>query len=254
MDDRDLLAAYNAANAAHSAAQAQAMQAKSEENRIIDLYNKQAATRQNYDAVLAQAKSAQAMANQAASSAQQSKVMLGENVLFAPFDGVVGERLQEPGDMGMPNQPIITFLKPDDLRLDVAIADRCATMVKLGMTVNVRIDALQQTLTGKVDEITPEIDPQTRSQQLKVSLPKVAGLQQGQFGWLDLACQAEQSTLLIPASAIVHYGQLQAVRVVEDGLLHTRHLRTGKQYGEQLEVLSGLHQGETILVEGGKAQ
>ena len=254
LDDRDLLAAYHAANAAHSAAQAQAMHAKSEENRIIDLYNKQAATRQNYDAVLAQAKSAQAMANQAASSAQQSKVMLGENVLYAPFDGVVGERLQEPGDMGMPNQPIITFLKPDDLRLDVAIADRCATMVKLGMTVNVRIDALQQTLTGKVDEITPEIDPQTRSQQLKVSLPKVAGLQQGQFGWLDLACQAEQSTLLIPASAIVHYGQLQAVRVVEDGLLHTRHLRTGKQYGEQLEVLSGLHQGETILVEGGKAQ
>ena len=176
LDDRDLLAAYNAANAAHIAAQAQAAQAKSEEKRIIDLYNKQAATRQNYDAVLAQAKSAQAMANQAASSAQQSKVMLGENVLYAPFDGVVGERLQEPGDMGMPNQPIITFLKPDDLRLDVAIADRCAAQVKLGMTVNVRIDAIQQTLTGKVDEITPEIDPQTRSQQLKVSLPKIAGL------------------------------------------------------------------------------
>ena len=53
-------------------------------------------------------------------------------------------------------------------------------------------------LTGKVDEITPEIDPQTRSQQLKVSLPKVAGLQQGQFGWLDLACQAEQPALIDP--------------------------------------------------------
>lgn len=253
LDDRDLLAAYNAANAAHSAAQAQATQAKSEENRIIDLYNKQAATRQNYDAVLAQAKSAQAMANQAASSAQQSKVTLGENVLYAPFDGVVGERLQEPGDMGMPNQPIITFLKPDDLRLDVAIADRCAALVKLGMTVNVRIDALQQTLSGKVDEITPEIDPQTRSQRLKVSLPKVAGLQHGQFGWLDLACQAEQSALLIPASAIVHYGQLQAVKIVEGGVLRTRHIRTGKQYGEQLEVLSGLHEGEMILVDVGKA-
>ena len=124
LDDRDLLAAYNAANAAHSAAQAQAAQAKSEENRIIDLYNKQAATRQNYDAVLAQSKAAQALANQAASSAQQSKVMLGENVLYAPFDGMVGERLQEPGDMGMPNQAIITFLKPDDLRLDVAISDQ----------------------------------------------------------------------------------------------------------------------------------
>jgi RND family efflux transporter MFP subunit len=254
LDDRDLLAAYNAANAAHHAAQAQAAQAKAEENRIIDLYNKQAATRQNYDAVLAQSKAAQAMANQAASSAQQSKVMLGENVLYAPFDGMVGERLQEPGDMGMPNQAIITYLKPDDLRLDAAIADGCASLVKLGMTVNVRIDALQQTLSGKIDEITPEIDPQTRTQQLKVSLPKISGLQHGQLGWIDLACQAEQSALLIPVSAIIHYGQLQAVKVVEGGLLHTRHIRTGKQYGEQLEVLSGLHSGETILVDGGKAQ
>jgi len=253
LDDRDMLAAYHAANAAHIAAQAQATQARAEEKRIIELYDKQAATRQNYDAVLAQSQSAQALANQAASRAQQSKVMLAENVLTAPFDGIVGERLQEPGDMGMPNQAMISFLKPDDFRLDVAIADRCATVIKLGMTVNVRIDVLQQTLQGKVDEITPEIDPQTRTQQIKVSLPKVTGLQHGQFAWLDLSCQAEQSALLIPASAIIHYGQLQTVKVVAGGLLHMRHIRTGKQYGAQLEVLSGLHEGETILLDGGKA-
>ncbi|WP_347988847.1 efflux RND transporter periplasmic adaptor subunit [Methylomonas sp. AM2-LC] len=254
LDGRDLLAAYNAANAAHSAAQAQAVQAKAEENRIIDLYNKQAATRQNYDAVLAQSQSAQAMAKQAASNAQQSKVMLGENILYAPFDGVVGERLQEPGDMSMPNQPIITFLKPDDLRLEVAIADRCAARAKLGMQVTVRIDAIQQAMSGTIDEIIPEIDPLTRSQQLKVRLPKVNGLQHGQFGWLELACQAEQATLLIPVSAVLHYGQLQVVKVVVGNLLHNRHIRTGKQYGEQLEVLSGLQEGEIILVTGGKAQ
>jgi RND family efflux transporter MFP subunit len=252
LDDRDLLAAYQAANAAYMSAQSQALQAKAEESRITDLYNKQAATRQNYEAVVAQSHSAQALAKQAASSAQQSKVMLGENVLYAPFDGVVGERLQEPGDMGMSNQAIMTFLKPDDLRLDVAIAERCKAMVKLGMSVHVRIDALPQTITGKIDEISPEIDTQTRSLQLKVSLPKVSGLQQGQFGWLDLACQADQATLLIPATAIVHYGQLQAVQIVADGLLTTRHVRTGKQYAEQVEVLSGLHDGETILVDGGK--
>ncbi len=248
LDDRDLRAAYNAANAAHIAAQAQAGQARSEEKRIIELYNKQAATRQNYDAVLAQAQSAQAMANQAASTAQQSKVMLGENVLYAPFDGVVGERLQEPGDMGMPGLPIITFLKPDDLRLEVAIADRCSAQIKLGMTVTVRIDVIQQRLTGTVDEITPEIDPQTRSQQIKVRLPKVNGLQHGQFAWLELGCQAEQPALLVPATSIVHYGQLQAVKVAEGQWLHVRHIRTGKEFGDQVQVLSGLHEGDTILV------
>jgi RND family efflux transporter MFP subunit len=194
------------------------------------------------------------MANQAASAAQQSKVMLGENVLYAPFDGVVGERLQEPGDMGLPNQPIVSFHKPDDLRLEAAIASHCAAGIKLGIPVTVRIDALHQALNGSIDEITPEIDPQTRTQQIKVKLPPAAGLQHGQFGWLELGCQPQQQALTIPAAAVVHYGQLQAVKVVEGQQVHIRHIRTGKHYGDQLEVLSGLHEGETILSNGGLLQ
>jgi RND family efflux transporter MFP subunit len=253
-DDRDLRAAYNAADAALSAAQAQATQANAEQKRIIDLYDKQAATRQNYDAVLAQAQVAHAMVNQTANTALQSKVMLSENVLYAPFDGVVGERLQEPGDMGLPNQPIVTLHKPEDLRLEAAIASHCVAHIKLGMEVKVRFDTLPQTLSATVDEITPEIDPQTRTQKIKVSLPRTQGLQQGQFGWLELGCTVEQQALLVPVAAIVYYGQLQAVKVVDGQRLITRHVRTGKRYGEQVEVLSGLHEGETILGNGGLLQ
>ncbi|OAH98652.1 efflux transporter periplasmic adaptor subunit [Methylomonas methanica] len=252
LDDRDLRAAYNAASAGQAAAQAQAAQANAEEKRIIDLYNKQAATRQNYEAVLAQAQSARAMANQAASSAQQSKVMLGENVLYAPFDGVVGERLQEPGDMGLPNQAIVTLHKPDDLRLEASVASHCAASIKLGMEVNVRFDTLQQSVTGTIDEMAPEIDPQTRTQDIKVKLPKIEGLQHGQFGWLELGCETAQQALMIPAAAILHYGQLEAVKVIDGERLSTRHIRTGKTYGGQVEVLSGLYEGESILSDGGQ--
>ncbi len=258
LDDRELRAAQQAAQAAQAAAQAQAAEALQEEKRITDLYDKQAATRQNYDAVLAQAKSAHALANQAASAAQQSAVLLSENVLYAPFDGIIGERLHEPGDMGLPNQPILTLLKPDDLRLEAAVASHCAEALKLGMAVTVRIDVLQRSLTGKVDEIAPETDPLTRSQAIKISLPNAPGLQQGQFGWLQLACPAEGAAaapvLLLPTTAIVHYGQLQAVKVVEGQQWHIRHIRTGKYYGQQVEVLSGLHEGETILATGGLQQ
>lgn len=251
LDDRDLRAAYNAAAAGEAAAQAQAAQAHAEENRIIDLFNKQAATRQNYDAVLAQAKAARAMANQAAGGTQQAKVMLGENLLYAPFDGVIGERLQEPGDMGQPNQPIATLYDPSDLRLEASIASHCATPISLNMTVKVRFDSLQQSVTSTIDEIAPELDPQTHSQLIKVKLPTVPGLRHGQFGWLELSCQADRETLLIPSSAVMNYGQLQAVKVIENGHLQTRHIRTGKQYAEQVEVLTGLHDGETILADSG---
>lgn len=253
LDDRDLRAAYNAAQAGEAATQAQAAQAQAEEKRIIDLYEKQAATRQNYDVVLAQAKTARAMANQAGSSTQQAKVMLGENLLYAPFDGVIGERLQQPGDMGLPNQAIVTLYQPDDLRLESAIASRCAGAIKLNQLVDVRFDDSAQAMQARVDEIAPEIDPQTHTQLIKVALPTIPGLRHGQFGWLTSNCQAEHKALLIPLSAVLHFGQLQAVKVIEAGHLHTRHIRTGKQYGEHIEVVSGLHDGETILADSGLA-
>ena len=251
LDDRDLQAAYQAAQAALVAVQAQSVQAHADEKRIADLFNKQAATRQNYDAALAQAQAAQAMVSQARRVAEQRQVMLGENVLRAPFEGIIGERLQEPGDMGLPNQPIVTLLKPKDLRLESAIAGYCTHHIKLGMKVNVRIDAIQQTLIGQIDEITPEVDAQTGSQLIKVGLPVTENLQQGQFGWLDLDCQPQQQALLIPATAVIHYGQLETVKVIEDQQIMIRHIRTGKQYGDQLEVLSGLHEGDKIISNNG---
>lgn len=254
LDDRDLRAAYQAASAAHSAAQAQAAQASADEKRTVELYEKQAATRQSYDAGIAQAKAARAMVGQAAGAAQQAKVMLGENVLYAPFDGVIGERLQEPGDMGLPNQPIVSLYKPDDLRLEASIASHCAASVKLGMAVRVRFDTHQQAVSATIDEMSPEIDPQTHTQDIKVKLPKIEGLQHGQFGWLELGCETAQPTLMIPVTAVIRYGQLEAVKVVEGQRLTTRHIRTGKTYGEQIEVLSGLHEGETLLSNGGLLQ
>lgn len=251
LDDRELRAAANAANAGLAAAKAQAAQASSEEKRINSLYQQQAATQQQYQAVLAQAQASQALLNQAASNAQQSQVLLGENQLRAPFDGVVGEWFQEPGDMGLINQAVLSFYQPNDLRLETTIAGHCLSELKLGMPLSVKLDESDLSLTGTLDEIAPDLDPQTHSRQLKISLPATANLQQGQFGWLQLSCAAAQQLILIPETAIIHYGQLEAVKIVSNQQTQIRHIRTGKHYGQQVQVLSGLHAGETILAEAG---
>ena len=64
----------------------------------------------------------------------------------------------------------------------------------------------------------------------------------------------QPQAILIPLAAVIHYGQLQAVKVVEGQRVHTRHIRTGKQYGEQIEVLSGLRDGDVILLNSGMKQ
>ncbi|OHX37788.1 efflux transporter periplasmic adaptor subunit [Methylomonas sp. LWB] len=247
LDDRDPRAAYSAAVSAQAAAQAQAVQAAADEKRASELFEKQAATRQSYDAALARAKAARALAEQAASSARQSQVMMAENVLYAPFDGVVGERYQDPGDMGAPGQALVSFHQPDALRLEVSVASTCSGRIGLGDIAAVRIDGVD--LIGRVAELAPEVDPQTRTRLVKVDLPATPGLQHGQFATLALPCDTAESALLIPAGAVLNFGQLQAVRVVENGAWHIRHIRTGKRYGDRLEVLTGLRDGETILAD-----
>jgi multidrug efflux pump subunit AcrA (membrane-fusion protein) len=121
------------------------------------------------------------------------------------------------------------------------------------MDVTVHIDTLGLTTSAQIDEISPEVDPQTRTQLIKIALPAIEGLQPGYFGWLEQAC-AQHEALLIPASAVQHIGQLEVVKVLSEGKRHMRHIRTAKTFGDQIEVVSGLHTGETVIVNPEQAQ
>jgi RND family efflux transporter MFP subunit len=253
LDERDIKAQENAAQAALASANAQASRAQADEQRTRSLFSKEAATRENFDAVVARAKEAQAAVSQANSAVAEIRTHLADALLVAPFDGTVVKRLKEPGDMGLPGVPIVTLQTPQGLRLEADVPSTCAGRYSIGMNVNVRIDTLEQTAGAQIDEISPEVDPQTRTQLIKIALPAMTGLQPGYFGWLEQACDRHEA-LLIPVSAVQHIGQLEVVKVVADGRQLMRHIRTGKTFGDQVEVISGLHAGETVNAHPEQAQ
>lgn len=253
LDERDIKAQENAALAALAGANAQANRAQADEQRTRSLFSKEAATRENFDAAVARAKEAQAAANQAASAVTEVRSHLADALLAAPFDGVIVKRLKEPGDMGLPGVPVATLQIPEELRLEAGVPSTCAGRYNIGMNVNVRIDALDLTTSAQIDEISPEVDPQTRTQLIKIALPAIEGLQPGYFGWLEQAC-GQHEALLIPAGAVQHIGQLEVVKVLSEGRQQMRHIRTGKAFGEQIEVISGLHAGETVITHPQQAQ
>jgi RND family efflux transporter MFP subunit len=254
LDERDIRAQEHSALAALAGASAQANRAKADEQRIRSLYSKEAATREKFDAVVAQAKEAQAGLNQATSAVSEIRSHLADTLLLAPFDGVVVKRLQEPGDMGLPGVPVVTLQIPKGLRLEADVPTVCAGRYSTGMEVTVRIDALNLTTSAQIDEISPVVDPQTRTQLIKIALPVIEGLQPGYFGWLEQAC-GQHEALLIPASAVEHIGQLEVVKVLSEGSRQLmRHIRTAKTFGDQIEVISGLHEGETVITNPQQAQ
>ncbi|MGZ5052402.1 MAG: efflux RND transporter periplasmic adaptor subunit [Methylobacter sp.] len=253
LDERDVKAQAGAAAAALASANAQASRALADERRTRGLYEKEAATRESFDAAVARAKETQAAVAQANSAVTETKSHLADTTLLAPFDGVIAKRLQEPGDMGLPGVPVATLQTTLGLRFEVGVPNTCAGRYKIDDNVNVRIDTIHQTLNAQIDEISPEIDPQTRTQLVKAALPTTEGLQPGYFGWLEQACGGHEA-LLIPADAVQHIGQLEVVGVVVQGRQAMRHVRTGKIYGDQIEVISGLHAGETVVTHPAREQ
>lgn len=253
LDERDLKAQEKAALAALSGANAHAARTRADKQRISGLYEKEAATRERYDVAVALAKEAQAGADQAGSALTEIRARLADTLLLAPFDATVVKRLKQPGDMGMPGVPVVTLQVPRGLRLEVEVPAVCAGALQSGETVVVWIDTLDQTFNAVIDEIIPEMDAQTHSQLIKIALPAVEGLKPGYFGWLKQACE-EHTALLIPASAVQHLGQLEIVRVLSDGRQSTRHIRTGKTFGDRVEVISGLHAGEIVMTDPRQAQ
>lgn len=247
LDERETRSRLGQARAALAAAEAQAGRARADARRIQNLYDKEAATRQALDAALAAARTAEAQVREARDAIREAESSQTETVLRAPFDGAIVERRLEPGDMALPGSPILVLQESQRLRIESAVPAQCAGLVEIGDELKVRIANPERELDAVVDEIQPAADPKTRTVLVKARLPEDSAVQPGAFGWLYQAC-GQDEVLLLPVSAVSRVGQLESVRLVVDDKVRLRHVRTGKRYDGQIEILSGLKEGDTVLL------
>jgi multidrug efflux pump subunit AcrA (membrane-fusion protein) len=117
--------------------------------------------------------------------------------------------------------------------------------ISLGETYGVHIQTLGKTVSSTIEEIVPYADPATRTFLVKVSLPETSGIYPGMFGRLLIPVEQTQ-TLLIPQKAVIQVGQLELVYVKNDDLWQSVYIKTGRRFGEKIEVLAGLTGNETI--------
>lgn len=247
LDDRDVRARAQQAQAALRSIEAQATQADIELRRAQLLFQKQVGTQQDLDAADSRAKSIRAQVGQARDGLAEAQVMLSETSMRAPFDGVVAARLADPGDMAVPGKPIAIIHDPSALRLEANVSEACARSLAVGKPVPVSLGGAE--LTASIEEIAPASDAQSRTLLVKAALAASPDLRRpGMFATVRLACGAH-TALLVPARSILRSGQLESVRVRVDGEIRLRSVRTGKAYGDQVEVLSGLQAGSTVVVE-----
>lgn len=199
------------------------------------------------EAAITQAKAAVSRAESNVASASVSE---SYGTVFAPFDGVVVQKLAYEGEMAAPGTALLKVENPDRLQLEISVPEENLRFVQGGQPIQVRVDAVNQTLTATIQQIVPAADPNSRSFLIKIPLHNSGKLISGMFGRIALP-RGTQSGLSIPINALIQRGQLQGVYVVEDASDETtavlRWVKTGKVHAGQVEIVSGLMAGDRIV-------
>jgi membrane fusion protein, multidrug efflux system len=217
-------------------------QAAGDLKRYDALLAQSAATQAEYDAIQSRYRVAEA-------GLIEAQTMLSYSTISAPFDGVITRKLADVGDLASPGKPLLEMEAQDKLRLEADVPEALLSKVKLGNKLAVRISELPGNIDGVISEISPTADANSRTFRVKLDLPPSPDLRGGQFGRAVIPV-AETSSLVIPAAALVQRGQMEIVFVAANNLAQLRLVKTGKRLGNQVEILSGLNTGESIVIDG----
>ncbi|MGK2913944.1 MAG: efflux RND transporter periplasmic adaptor subunit [Porticoccaceae bacterium] len=167
--------------------------------------------------------------------------------ILSPVAGMVVARHQRSGDLASPGTPLITVESDTALLYETYIAEQRVGDIHNGDVVELRIDALGQTLAGEVVRLVSSGNPVTRGFQVKISLPPSPGLLPGMFGRSRFVI-GHKPAVVIPRPALVERGGLDGVYVVgDDRQLRFRWVRREQAVGDSIVILAGLDAGETIV-------
>ncbi len=261
LDDTDLRAKLQQAKAAVSSIEAVRAQAAADEKRYAALIESKAISRQDYEKAVTTLRSAEADLLRAQETVNEVQTNLDSATVRSPFDGTVIDKKVDVGDMITPGQMLITLFDPKRMQLVASVRESLTRQLKIGQEIGVRIDGLNKQCSGTVSEIVPEAQSASRAFQVKVTGPCPPGIYSGMFGRILIPLEKEE-VIVIPRQSVRKVGQLELVQKIEKGRTIQRAIRTGRILGDiqdesdqvlrdQVEVLSGLRQGEQVVLPAG---
>lgn len=168
----------------------------------------------------------------------------------SPVDGVVVEKRLSVGDLASPGMPILTIEDPNSLLVSTYVSENYVSKIHEGDTVDITIESLHKTFAGTVRQVVQAADPVSHQFLVKIALKPDADIHPGMFAQAGFRV-GERQAILIPQEVIISRSGLNAVYIVDnDGLAQYRLIRLGTTQGNQVEVVSGLHDGDTIAWQG----
>jgi RND family efflux transporter MFP subunit len=250
LDQRGLSSRLDQSRSVLESAQVALAQAESELQRDTKLHAERILPTKQFEQSQTAVELARSKVQQSEQAIFEAEVNLSYTTIAAPQDGMIVDRLAEPGDIAQPGVTLLVLYDPQSLRLEAPVMENLAVKMNIGERLTVHIDALGRDVGARVDEIVPQAEAASRSFLVKVALTESEGLYEGMFGRMRIPSGVRRH-LCLPTAAIQTLGQLQFVDVVAaDGQTLERRFITTGRFGspQQVEVLSGLEAGDRVVL------
>ena len=219
-------------------------QAQLDYKRVIKLMPRNLASEDE----LARAKTA---VDEAKAELNLQEARLRHTQIKAPFDGVISQRLKEPGDVVPLHSHILSVFDPHTLIIKLDISEILLANIDKGYKVRIRIDALgDQDFDGTVSRKYPTIDPVTRQGVIEVTLdPVPTGAQPGQLCRVTIE-GTTPPLRSVPLSVVRHDTRGEFVYKINNDKAEYTSVRTGVQMGASVEIIEGLNDGDQVVSKG----
>lgn len=217
--------------------------------RAQQLYEIGGGTKQNVDQMELQLTNAR---NALASAERTLRNMRENTVLTSPISGVVTARNYDPGDMAGA-QPILTVAQVKPLKIVINVSESDYSRIHNGMPAAITFDTYgDERFEGRVSMVAPTVDAATRTFGVEITMPNAdSRVLPGMFGRVTFDLGTADH-VVVPDRAVVkqrgsgnHY-----VYVYKDGKVSFDQVQLGQRIGDSYELLSGVADGASVVVEG----
>jgi RND family efflux transporter MFP subunit len=251
INNNDLLAKEAQVKAGIIQAKAGLKNAEKDYNRFKTLFSQNSASQKELDDMTTRYEVAKAQLEAAQQMQNEVNAHLSYSNIRAPFSGTITGKYVNNGDMANPGMPLVSLEAPGKFVATAMIPESEISKIVKGTAVKVTVKSTGDQLTGKVSEVSNSARLTGGQYIVKINLdPTTAKLYSGMFvNTLFPIESTEFKTVSIPKSILVKRGELTGIYTVsQSNTAILRWVRIGKTIGEDVEILSGLKQGETYII------
>jgi RND family efflux transporter MFP subunit len=203
-----------------------------------------------YDQAVNNVRNVMREADRSRASLELQRKKLRDTVVYAPFNGRVKERQVTPGAFVRPNTPLITLVKVDPIRLRIEIPERMAPWIRIGQVAQVTMEAFgDREFRGKVWRISPTVDQSKRTFVVEALIDNPASeLKPGSYAKARLPTNKSENIRVVTSRAVNYVLGSNKAYVVNGNTIDAREVKLGDRFGNEVEIVEGLEDGEQVAV------